>query len=87
MLIPRDKLKHILVCTIIAMSVMALLYVMHSSLLIAITSSILCAIFAGIGKEYGDKVNPYNKWDWRDFTADSTGAVLGSLVGSSLWLI
>lgn len=87
MLIPKDKLKHILVCTIIAMSVMALLCVIHSSLLVAIISSTLCALFAGIGKEYGDKVNPYNKWDWRDLVADTVGAIMGSLIGSSLWLI
>ncbi|MBO6271461.1 hypothetical protein J6O48_01635 [bacterium] len=35
------------------------------------------AFAAGLGKEYGDKVNPNNKWDWYDILAD----VLGSLIG------
>lgn len=33
---------------------------------------------AGLGKEYGDKMNPNNKWDWSDVLADGLGALTGS---------
>lgn len=87
MSIPKDKLQHISVCSIISLSVGALLYALHSPLLITIISSFLCSMMAGLGKEFGDKVNPYNKWDWKDLFADCIGAIIGTSVGSLLYLI
>ena len=41
-------------------------------------SGFISAMGAGLGKEYGDKINPYNKWDWYDVLADFLGALAGS---------
>lgn len=87
MSIPKDKLQHIGVCSMISLSVGALLYALHSPLLIMIISSLLCSMMAGLGKEFGDRVNPYNKWDWKDFIADCIGAIVGTSAGSLLYLI
>ncbi len=42
------------------------------------------SIAAGFGKEYGDKINPANKWDWSDVLADAIGAGLGA--GLACWI-
>lgn len=31
------------------------------------------ALGASLGKEYGDKMSPGNKWDWKDILADLAG--------------
>lgn len=33
------------------------------------------ALGASLGKEYGDKMSPGNKWDWKDILADLAGIV------------
>ena len=35
------------------------------------------ALGASLGKEYGDKMSPGNKWDWKDILADLAGIVAG----------
>lgn len=42
------------------------------------------SIAAGFGKEYGDKLNPNNHWDWDDVIADGLGALLGA--GLVCWI-
>ena len=37
------------------------------------------ALGASLGKEYGDKMSPGNKWDWKDILADLAGIVAGYL--------
>lgn len=40
----------------------------------------MLSIGLAVGKEYGDKRCPGNKWDWYDILADSIGLVLGSII-------
>lgn len=37
------------------------------------------AVGASLGKEYGDKMAPGNKWDWMDILADICGIAAGYL--------
>lgn len=41
----------------------------------------------GVGKEYGDKCAPGNKWDWSDITMDMVGSAVGAALGSLLSLL
>lgn len=41
----------------------------------------------GVGKEYGDKCAPGNRWDWADIAADVAGSVVGAAMGSLFSLI
>ena len=43
-------------------------------------SSIMCGSAAGLAKEYADKVNPNNKWDWKDIIADYCGIGLAAVI-------
>lgn len=43
-------------------------------------ASFSVAFAAGLGKEYGDKINPYNKWDWYDILADALGSLVGVII-------
>ena len=43
---------------------------------------------ASLGKEYGDKMSPGNKWDWKDILADLAGIVAGYLTHvCTVWTI
>jgi hypothetical protein len=44
-------------------------------------AGLLTAMGTGVGKEYGDKINPYNKWDWCDILADLIGTIVGITIG------
>lgn len=46
------------------------------------------ALGASLGKEYGDKMSPSNKWDWKDILADLAGIVAGYLTHVGVaWII
>lgn len=47
----------------------------------------LASIGTGFGKEYGDDVNPYNTWDWKDVLFDAIGALTGALIGVGAMLL
>ena len=87
MKIERDKKMHFVACAAASLLVMALFRAVGSDVADAALASVLCAISLGIGKEYGDKSSPGNKWDWWDFTADAAGAFAGMIAGCVLWLI
>lgn len=40
----------------------------------------LLSIGLALGKEYGDKCCPSNKWDWRDIIADAIGLIIGTII-------
>jgi len=66
---------------------MILFFVVNSPYCYAALAGILVSTAAAWGKEYGDKVNPNNKWDWHDVIADSIGTIVGVILSSILWLI
>lgn len=87
MKIAKDKKIHFSVCAISAVAMMVFMRILSSPLDVAVLSSQICSIFLGVGKEYGDKVNQNNHWDWYDLLADVVGALFGSLIGCLLWLL
>ena len=81
MKIEKDKIQHMTVCAQIAA---ASAYMVKSAGAPSIPSCVagfLSGISAGVGKEYGDKKAPGNKWDWLDIVADALGSLAGSLTG------
>ena len=50
----------------------------------ALYAGVGISMAAGFGKEYGDKLNPSNQWDWKDVIADAAGALLGA--GLVCWI-
>lgn len=87
MKIQRDKLMHFTVCCCAAVMVMVLFRAIASPLGAASLASLLTSIGIGVGKEYGDKASPYNKWDWKDIVADTIGAITGMAAGMLLWIL
>lgn len=83
----KGDLMHIIICTVVSMVMMLIMWLLLSPLAAAITSSILCSLALGVGKEFGDSVNPNNKWDWKDFGRDLLGAVIGTSVGLLPWIM
>lgn len=86
-MIEKDKKLHCLVCAIISALTMLLFFVLESPLNIACTASTIVAMGAGFGKEWGDRCAEHNYWDWYDIIADFVGCLIGTFIGSSLWLI
>ena len=75
--IGSDKYAHFCVCAIVALLVGVFGMVMKMTPIMIAYCGFVAAMGAGLGKEYGDKVNPKNKWDWMDVLADFLGAVTG----------
>lgn len=87
MKIQKDKVKHFVICCIVAVCAMVFFRLIASPLNVAVVASLIIGLALGVGKEYGDKANPYNKWDWFDLLVDAIGAVVGTLISSILWLL
>lgn len=86
MTIPKDKRLHIACCMLIAFASTLLIGLM-SNWYVGATAGLLTAMGVGVGKEYGDKVNPNNKWDWYDILADFIGTVVGVSVGIIIFIV
>lgn len=76
--IGSDKYMHFGVCAIVALLVGLFGIVLNMTPIMVAYCGFIAAMGAGLGKEYGDKVNPNNRWDWKDVLADFIGAVVGS---------
>lgn len=86
MTIARDKKLHFACCMLIAFAATMLIGAL-SNLCAGSLAGLLTAMGAGVGKEYGDKVNPNNKWDWQDIIADLLGAIIGTAIAASAIII
>lgn len=75
---------HFSVCGIIALFVAIIAGVLNAPVFVSAMCGFACGMGTGLGKEYGDKVNPYNIWDWEDVIADTIGSVCGALVAAIL---
>ena len=87
MRVPKDKLRHFAVCCAISVCAMVLFRAIAAPIGVASLASLLISLCLGVGKEYGDMVNPYNKWDWKDLLADVIGAIVGTAVCLPLWTL
>lgn len=87
MKLQRDKVLHFTVCCIVAVCAMVFFKIIAAPLYVATLASFTISMSLGVGKEYGDKTNPYNKWDWKDIIADATGSVIGTLISITLWFL
>lgn len=87
MKIQKDKVIHFAICCIVAVCAMVFFRLIASPLNVAVVASLIIGLALGVGKEYGDQANPYNKWDWFDLLADALGAVVGTLVTITLWYV
>ena len=79
-MIAKDKKLHFICCMLIAFATTILIGLL-SNWYVGSIAGLLTAMGTGVGKEYGDKINPYNKWDWYDILADFIGAVVGASIG------
>lgn len=77
----EDKIKHFSICGIISLLITILFIITGSSVFHTIVASVFGAMGTGVGKEVGDKFNPYSLWDWHDLIADFAGSVIGTCIG------
>jgi len=86
MKIQPDHFKHFCVCLAVAFTASSIEACCGASYSQSFVAGIIAGGAIGVGKEYGDKCAPGNKWDWNDIIADMAGAVMGSALGSLLSL-
>lgn len=86
MIITKDKKLHFICCMLIALATTILIGLL-SNWYAGGLAGLLTAMGTGVGKEYGDKINPYNKWDWYDILADLIGAVIGVILGTTVLIL
>jgi len=82
----KDKYMHFSACAVITIVTMVLFFLFNCNFIIAALAGICTSTAAAWGKEYGDKNNPNNKWDWHDIIADSLGTLFGIILSSIIWL-
>ena len=87
MKIKQDHLKHFSVCLAVAFSASSIEAGFGASYGQSFVAGIIAGGAIGVGKEYGDKCAPGNKWDWSDIAADIAGSIVGSAIGSLFSLI
>lgn len=82
-----DKLKHFIVCLAVALVASLIEGASGASAWQSVIAGFIAGSAIGVGKEYGDKCAPGNKWDWGDIGADFSGAVIGAVLGSLFSLL
>lgn len=83
----KDKYLHFGACAFVSVAITVVLILIGTSWFAALLGGFYAGMAAGLGKEYGDKVNPTNRWDWQDVLADLVGSVAGSVIGLLALLI
>lgn len=76
-----DKILHGACCCFVAAMATVLLLLEGGRWYMGVTTGLLSAMGAGLGKEYGDYKASGNDWSWGDVLADAVGAVAGCAVG------
>lgn len=87
MRINQDHYKHFGVCLAVAFSAASIEAGCGATLIQSFVAGMIAGGAIGVGKEYGDKCAPGNKWDWSDISADMVGSVIGAAVGSLFSLL
>lgn len=86
MKIANDRIKHLLACSLVSFAASSIESACGAEYHNAWLAGCLAGIAIGVGKEYGDRCAPNNKWDWLDIGADAIGSVVGTTLGSMLSL-
>lgn len=86
MKIQQDKIKHFAACFAVALTASATEAAIGATALHSAAAGFMAGIAIGVGKEYGDRCAPGNRWDWADLAADTLGSVFGA-AGAILSLI
>lgn len=81
MIIGTDKFQHFSVCAEIAAATAYTIKNCGAPSIASCASGFIAGMSAGLGKEYGDKNAPGNKWDWIDIVADTIGSAVGCVAG------
>ena len=81
-----DKLYHFAACFIITF-IVGVVMIPVTNLFGVMFSSFMCGSAAALAKEYADKVNPNNKWDWKDIVADYCGIGLALIILIVLYVV
>ncbi len=81
-----DKLYHFSACFIITLIAGVLLFP-FANIVGVLIGTFITASAAALAKEYGDKCNPINKWDWKDIIADYCGTFLGMVILLIIYLL
>lgn len=82
-----DKMKHFLACCAVAALASSLEAGAGASPLLSAMAGFLSGTAIGVGKEYGDRCAPGNRWDWSDIAADVAGSLAGACVGAIVSLL
>lgn len=87
MKIAQDKIKHMGACFMVSASAAAIESAAGATYPQSLLAGMTAGMAVGVGKEYGDKCAPGNRWDWFDIIADALGSMAGSSVGALLSLV
>ena len=82
----KDKVMHFIACLLIAV-VVGVVMIPCATLFGIVFASFMCASSAALAKEYADKLNPNNRWDWNDIIADYAGTFTGIIIVILLYFI
>jgi uncharacterized protein YfiM (DUF2279 family) len=82
MSISTDKIKHFSACAVVGFMAAVLESFYGANYMQSFFAGCMAGLAIGVGKEYGDKCNPDNVWDWSDVGADAVGSVAGALMGA-----
>lgn len=86
MIITKENKLHFICCMLIALATTILIGLL-SNWYAGGLAGLLTAMGTGVGKEYGDKASPSNRWDWYDILADFIGAIVGASIGILITII
>lgn len=86
MRIKQDQLKHFGVCFAVAFTTSSIEAGCGASYGQSFVAGIIAGGAIGVGKEYGDKCSPVNKWSWNDIWSDMAGSIVGAAIGALLSL-
>ncbi len=82
-----DKIKHFCACAAVAFLATVAQRTLGAAALEAAAAGVMAGMAIGVGKEYGDRCAPGNRWDWADIGADALGTAAGAAAGLLTGLI
>lgn len=81
MTIQKDKVLHFIACMTAAGYVVLVMVLIGADVKSTCVAAFVSAVLLGVGKEYGDYMNPQSRWDNYNLLADALGAAVGASAG------